>query len=943
MPTFPRLVLSHCQETLVRALYDAIEESRSEASAPFLKETIFVPDGEMKRWLLFQLAKLSKNQSILGLRIIPLPKGSLIRKFCHLYSALGTTQEPELLRYLHDEPQEKKRVALSQELAALFIASEEWGEFPSPPWQTALRKKIPFEDMQNRFANLYSERSPLYLFGLNSLPHALWAHLSQHPSLSIFLFSPCQMFWGDLSNQKERRSLQRYWQKKELSPTVHNELTSFLRTEHPLLSNWGKIGRTTLAQLDTLDLHIEEQYQEIIYSERSTQLLALQKHILCLSKEPIAIPPDDSLEIIPAGSSLLKELELVKERILQILQTTQCAFSEIRILAPDLSLYAPLIPFVFDGVGDSPLPYVLTGVDRTQESFLLHGFEQLFTLAEGRWEAQELIAFLHNHSFLAKKKLSTKEATRLCQWIQEAEIRSDLTNASGSWEQGLVRLLERVVLYQGADGIEGPEIDLLQILIDLIETLPQELAPCATPQLLSEWAQQLQKLQENYLEALPNDLEQEALASFTQFLTHLSRQEPLTEKFSLTAVRYLFASECRIHSRSSTLNAIQFASLSEGTLLPAKTLCLLGMNEEAFPRKTAPSSIASSSKAPSQGERDRYLFLQALFAAKERLILSYLHRSEEGHSIPPSLVVQELSSLVSNCINSHSLAASKADTLQRPQLRTTRQISSLPQSMRLSLSELSLLTRNPLKFYLQKSLGLALPKPQESLWKDFEYSALDHYQFIQNHLSKESQAQHIPLGLFGTLAQEKGLLETEEIQKAMNQFALRIEDFSSRSLPEKSLLFPMSSGLTLQVYGEISRISPQGLLHTGDDSLPSLLKIWPEILIARHLFDVPEIFCLKNGKRKSLQSIIPSTALPLFWEYFLQSLQTPSPLLPDWANALLRQGPEQLQNKMYGRRFFEDPATLWIEEKHPWPQPDQLFAEWSPFLRRVFQPLMEIY
>lgn len=81
--------------------------------------------------------------------------------------------------------------------------------------------------------------------------------------------------------------------------------------------------------------------------------------------------------------------------------------------------------------------------------------------------------------------------------------------------------------------------------------------------------------------------------------------------------------------------------------IPFKVVCLLGMNDGVYPRQLAPLGFDLMSQKPKRGDRsrrddDRYLFLEALISAQQKLYISYIGRSIQDNSERfPSVLVQE--------------------------------------------------------------------------------------------------------------------------------------------------------------------------------------------------------------------------------------------------------------------------------------------------------------
>jgi exodeoxyribonuclease V gamma subunit len=73
--------------------------------------------------------------------------------------------------------------------------------------------------------------------------------------------------------------------------------------------------------------------------------------------------------------------------------------------------------------------------------------------------------------------------------------------------------------------------------------------------------------------------------------------------------------------------------------IPFKVVCLLGMNDGVYPRALAPLGFDLMSQKPQRGDRsrrddDRYLFLEALISAQQKLYISYIGRSIQDNSLP---------------------------------------------------------------------------------------------------------------------------------------------------------------------------------------------------------------------------------------------------------------------------------------------------------------------
>lgn len=93
---------------------------------------------------------------------------------------------------------------------------------------------------------------------------------------------------------------------------------------------------------------------------------------------------------------------------------------------------------------------------------------------------------------------------------------------------------------------------------------------------------------------------------------------------------------------------INFCTLMPMRSIPFKVVCLLGMNDGVYPRTLPPLGFDLMAQQVKRGDRsrrddDRYLFLEAILSAQQRLYISFIGRSIQDNSPRyPSVLVTEL-------------------------------------------------------------------------------------------------------------------------------------------------------------------------------------------------------------------------------------------------------------------------------------------------------------
>jgi exodeoxyribonuclease V gamma subunit len=94
--------------------------------------------------------------------------------------------------------------------------------------------------------------------------------------------------------------------------------------------------------------------------------------------------------------------------------------------------------------------------------------------------------------------------------------------------------------------------------------------------------------------------------------------------------------------------AVTFGAMASLRDLPYRVICVVGMNDGAWPRTASPTEFDLMAVAPRVGDRqrrddDRNVFLDLLLAARERFYVSYAGRSiRDNTTLPPSVLVSEL-------------------------------------------------------------------------------------------------------------------------------------------------------------------------------------------------------------------------------------------------------------------------------------------------------------
>ncbi|HEY7622574.1 MAG TPA: hypothetical protein VH834_22575, partial [Solirubrobacteraceae bacterium] len=212
------------------------------------------------------------------------------------------------------------------------------------------------------------------------------------------------------------------------------------------------------------------------------------------------------------------------------------------------------------------------------------------------------------------------------------------------------------------DDVESGAIDLAGRFAELIDRLQTALDALATQQPIDAWAAAIadaadaltsvaardawQRLE---LQRLLDDVVTDAAANPTPIA--------LPELRALVADR-LRGRPTRANFRTGHLTICTLVPMRS---VPHRVVCLLGLDDEAFPRKGARDGDDLILDDPHVGDRDgrledRQMLLDALLAAKDRLIITYTGNDERTNAHrPPAVPVGELLDVIEATVDGPSV------------------------------------------------------------------------------------------------------------------------------------------------------------------------------------------------------------------------------------------------------------------------------------------------
>jgi exodeoxyribonuclease V gamma subunit len=497
-------------------------------------------------------------------------------------------------------------------------------------------------------------------------------------------------------------------------------------------------------------------------------------------------------------------------------------------------------------------------------------------------------------------------------WIRETHIRWGIDKDSrlnaglpgyseNTWRAGLERLLlgyalpgENRFIFNGIlpyDNIEGEDAQILGRFLEFTERLFTWAKTMVVPKKLSDWQRELLAALEHFFK--PDESSERDLQFLRHLLDGLSEKESASnfhEKLSPEVIRCYLKSVLTQNNYGAGFlkGGVTFGAMLPMRSIPFKIICLIGMNNDAFPRDYQPLNFDLMAKQPQTGDRsrrkdDKYLFLESIVSARSKLYISYVGQSIQDNSrIPPSVLVSELldtieksfelpgKNVLDQIVTTHRLQPFSAGYFQqgsglfsysvenmracvsgaektehRPFI--SRKIPLSPQELQewqeLELDSICLFFNHPAKFFAQRRLGIILEN--EAALADerenFELGPLDRYLVEQNLI--KSRLAGITSEDFGPVQRALGQLPHGKVgDYRYNEMSIDVESFVAKTAgftggtyrPPMEVDFDVAN---FHLRGRLATITEAGCVHIryARQRAKDLLNSWIYHLVFCHL------------------------------------------------------------------------------------------------------------
>ncbi|MFC1895354.1 exodeoxyribonuclease V subunit gamma [Thermodesulfobacteriota bacterium] len=831
--------------------------------------------------------------------------------------------------YLGDTAVHLKRFQLSERIADTFdqylLFRPEmifrWESGEEEHWQAVLWRELVrgnegghraalgkafLEAVRDSSTNTKGLPERICAFGISALPRfhmEVLAALSRFTQVNLFFMNPSREYWGDIVTDW---AIQRATSGLDIQDVTIEEL--YLEKGNSLLASMGALGKDFFEMVNDFDC---EEFSSFEDPAEDNLLCCLQSDILNLRDRPQSLKEkkvfsayDSSIQIHSCHSPM-REIEALHDQILDMFEEDPSLMpKDILVMTPDIESYAPYIHAVFDTPSDEAKRIPITIADRSirRESEVIDTFLAILELCGTRFGASQVVSILESPAVQRKFELAETDLDLIRRWVTQTRIRWGIDGESrgqmdlpsfpqNTWKAGLDRLLLGYAIpgqdqnmfgdVLPYDHIEGSEETLaLGNFLEFATELFSRARSFMMPRTLYEWSKTLTRLLDSFF--LPDEdteREMQALRCTLNVLADSQEVSAFEEEIDVTVIQYHLGHSLDREGFGYGFFAggVTFCAMLPMRSIPFKVICLVGMNSDAYPRQSKPLGFDLIAKHPKPGDRsrrndDRYLFLEAVLSARERLYISYIGQSIQDNSlIPPSVLVSELMDYIEQgfeipgnetlgrIVTKHRLQAFSPEYFKEneklfsyseencqaaqwlledrePAVPFITQAISVPgeEWKTVDLDDLVRFFGNPTRFLLNRRLGIHLEERASILEEReaFEIKGMERY-LLEENLVKSKFSGLILEDLFPSI-QASGQLPHGTVGRCIYESVTQgVEGFGEKSKPymEGKPLLPLEVDLGISGFrltGRLDALSPERLLRYRYARVKATdrLKVW---------------------------------------------------------------------------------------------------------------------
>ena len=552
----------------------------------------------------------------------------------------------------------------------------------------------------------------LHVFGPSYAGNAyaeIFARLGGLGDIRIYALNPCREFWEDVDTS--RRATLSGWARRqdkvgERLDDSEDPFSLLGSSDTPALRLWGQPGREYIRLLNELSqCDFAPLFSDPVIDDSPTLLANLQQSILDREPQRLNVEsghakPFDARIRFLACPGIRREIEIIANEIWSLIRDNEktasagdadrIRFHEIAVLIPDSQKddYLSDIESVFRKQHKIPIDIVSRSIAGSGR--LAEAIELLLQLPTSRFSRTEMIRLLTHPALNGDARIEVEawprwsEALGIFFGADDDDLKDTyIPRGLYHWDQAIKRLALGTMMAASRTsdpefydaGTNGSGYLPLEVSQDEVETAARFMRGARsliadalsirvarlTPQ---RWSRMLIEFITAYI--LPESASDEQIRDgFLEAIESIAQSQLDVGPMSYDSAREMIAPRIAdLETRRSQYSGrgVAIGSFSSLRSIPFKVVFALGLNETSFPEREHrdPLDLRNLKRLAGDvtpAERDRYLFLETILAARERVFLSYIARdAKTGDTLEPSSVIRELEFILREFLDEDALA-----------------------------------------------------------------------------------------------------------------------------------------------------------------------------------------------------------------------------------------------------------------------------------------------
>lgn len=633
-----------------------------------------------------------------------------------------------------------------------------------------------------------------------------------YPSISLFGITDYTQYHLDFFNALAKYITVNFYL---CLPTEHKQF------QNELLVSYGKKAFELANMFKFTDYKIAQNVGDSLLTQIQDQILN--------NRLDLEWKKDDSVQVNSCYTPA-REVECLYNYLLDLFQKdNKLQPRDVLVITTDINKYAPFIKAVFQ-YAPVKIPFQVSGADYNSDNTIVSTLEQIISFTEDDFTSEKVISLLEQKRI--KQHFGIQDCNYIRSVLNKANIRFGRENRSEddtkyvSWKYGLEKILlgysmltdkeykigEDLTIYPFKDSEASGSYDLLRLkaFVAKLESVIDNQNKFKT---LTEWKK---FLFEEVIEKLiyrddydkEDRVEKTSIDRAVSFINNIGFDEKVSFEVFLSELK----TKLFVVPRVSKLNTGRVTVSSPVPVrgLPYKIICFLGLNNDIFPRKDKFMGFDLLGEQYNVGDRniketDKYIFIETLLSAREKLYMSYIGQSANDNTeIPPSIVLDILldylgpeMSIIKHPLHGFSSIYQKADKrlftylYSKPAKQFTTKVDERGDLTEISVYSFVKFFEHPIEWYFNTILGIRYEE-DEYILPETELFELDYLQKwiikselvelkdedLETYLQKSIKEGLLPLKNLGKVTLENLVNESSAIKSTYHKLVENKEELN---------------------------------------------------------------------------------------------------------------------------------------------------------------------